>query len=216
MSIRVAVADDHQMVIIGLKEMLSNCPGITLIFTCENGIELIRALEIHQPDVLLLDIQMPGMTGDELVPVILKKYPKLHIIALTNFSNIAYINNMLKNGAKGYLLKNSDQDTLMDAIEAVHAGQIYLMPGVEEKLQEFRQQIKPQTSRVFITQRERDILALIMREFSSVEIARELHISPRTVENYRLNLCLKLEVKNTAGLVRKVIEMGLLSSSEAT
>ncbi len=211
MSIRIAIADDHPMVINGLKDMLSNCDHIILTATYPDGEALQEGLKQHLPDVLLLDIQMPGQPGDELAPVLLKIYPGLRILALTNFDNMVYVNNMLQNGVLGYLLKNTDQQTLIEAIETVYGGEVFLKPLMREKVEQFRQQIKRKTSSKFaLTPREKDILRLIVNEYSNQEIAENLFLSLRTVENYRLNLSLKLEVKNTAGLVRKAIELGLL------
>ncbi len=211
MSIKIAIADDHPMVINGLKDMLSNCDHIILTETYPDGVALQDGLKQALPDVLLLDIQMPGIPGDELAPVLLKLYPGLRILALTNFDNMVYVNNMLQNGVLGYLLKNTDQETLIEAIETVYGGKVFLKPPMRDKVEQFRQQIKRKTSSKFaLTPREKDILRLIVNEYSNQEIAEKLFLSLRTVENYRLNLSLKLEVKNTAGLVRKAIEMGLL------
>jgi len=211
MPIRIAIADDHPMVINGLKDMLSNCSHILLTATYPDGEALLAGLKAAQPDVLLLDIQLPDRNGDELAPVILKMYPALRILTLTNFDNTLYVSNMLKSGVLGYLLKNTDQETLIEAIETVYRGDVFLKPAMKDKLEQFRQQIKRKTSSRFaLTPREKDILRLIVDEYSNQEIAEKLFLSLRTVENYRLNLSLKLEVKNTAGLVRKAIELGLL------
>jgi DNA-binding NarL/FixJ family response regulator len=211
MLIRVAIIDDHPMVLNGLKDMLSNFGHIVLTATYSDGDTLMAGLERDMPDVLLLDIQLPGKRGDELAPMIRKAYPNLRMLTLTNFDNMLYVDNMLQNGVLGYLLKNTDQETLVEAIETVHRGEVFLTPVLAEKLEHFRTQIKRKTSAKFVlTPREKDILRMIVDEHSSQEIADKLFLSMRTVENYRLNLSLKLEVKNTAGLVRKVIELGLL------
>lgn len=211
MNIRINIADDHPMVINGMKEMLSHYKQIEIVNTYRNGIDLMNGLKNSLPDVLLLDIQMPGQSGDELTPLILKAYPSIRILAITNFDNTLYVNNMLQNGALGYLLKNTDEQTLVSAIETVFQNKQFLKPEMDEKLKEFRRQLKRQTSAKFsLTPREKQILQLIINECSSQEIAAQLNLSLRTVENYRLNLSLKLEVKNMAGLVRKAIMMGLV------
>lgn len=211
MNIRINIADDHPMVINGMKEMLSHYKQIEIVNTYRNGTDLMNGLKNSLPDVLLLDIQMPGQSGDELTPLILKAYPSIRILAITNFDNTLYVNNMLQNGALGYLLKNTDEQTLVSAIETVFQNKQFLKPEMDEKLKEFRRQLKRQTSAKFsLTPREKQILQLIINECSSQEIAAQLNLSLRTVENYRLNLSLKLEVKNMAGLVRKAIMMGLV------
>jgi DNA-binding NarL/FixJ family response regulator len=211
MLIRIAIADDHPMVINGLKDMLSNCKHIQITDTYPDAAGLLEGLKKNRPDVLLLDIQLPDKNGDELAPLLLKTFPGLRILTLTNFDNTLYVSNMLKNGVLGYLLKNTDLRTLIEAIETVYRGEVFLKPAMKEKLEQFRQQIKRHTSSKYaLTPREKEILRLIVNEYSNQEIADKLFLSLRTVENYRLNLSLKLEVKNTAGLVRKAIELGLL------
>lgn len=212
MKITIAIADDHPMVINGLRDMLSNCDHITPVATYLNGAALMEGLKERQPDVLLLDIQMPDKTGDELAPVILKTYPDMKVLVLTNFDNMLYIHSLLRAGVNGYLLKNTDQQTLVQAIETVYLGGLYLKPDTAERLEQFRKSLKRNTSSKFaLTPREKDILKLIAEAYSNHEIAEALSLSLRTVENYRLNLSLKLEVKNTAGLVRKAMEMGLIN-----
>lgn len=209
--INIAIADDHPVVLNGIKDMLLHYPHIRLQHTYADGESLLTGLKQYCPDVLLLDIQMPGKTGDELVPILVKAYPHLRILILSNFNQMIYIHNMLTSGAAGYLSKNTDQKTIIQAIETIHKGQQYLKPDVEQKLDEFRKQIKWKTSTKYgLTPREKDILRLMLKEYSNPEIAEELCISLRTVENYRFNLATKLEVKNTIGLVKKVIELGLL------
>jgi len=209
--ITIAIADDHPVVLNGIRDMLRHYPHIRLGHTYTDGEALLQGLKSSCPDVLLLDIQMPGKTGDELVPILVKTYPELRILILSNFNQMIYIHNMLSNGAAGYLSKNTDQKSIVEAIETVHKGEVYLKPDVATKLEEFRKQIRWKTSTKYgLTPREKDILRLMLKEYSNPEIAKELCISLRTVENYRFNLATKLEVKNTIGLVKKVIELGLL------
>jgi DNA-binding NarL/FixJ family response regulator len=209
--IRISIADDHPVVLNGIKDMLLQYPHIRLEQTYADGESLLEGLKHNCPDVLLLDIQMPGKSGDELVPVLTKTYPRLRILILSNFNQMIYIHNMLSNGAAGYLSKNTDEKAIVEAIETVYRGGEYLKPDVRQKLDEFRKQIRWKTSTKYgLTPREKDILRLMLKEYSNPEIAEELCISLRTVENYRFNLATKLEVKNTIGLVKKVIELGLL------
>ncbi len=209
--ITIAIADDHPVVLNGIRDMLRHYPHIRLGHTYTDGEALLQGLKSSCPDVLLLDIQMPGKTGDELVPILVKTYPELRILILSNFNQMIYIHNMLSNGAAGYLSKNTDQKSIVEAIETVHKGEVYLKPDVATKLEEFRKQIRWKTSTKYgLTPREKDILRLMLKEYSNREIAEELCISLRTVENYRFNLATKLEVKNTIGLVKRVIELGLL------
>jgi DNA-binding NarL/FixJ family response regulator len=209
--IKIAIVDDHPVVMTGVKAMLDAYEHISVIATYKDAGSLLADLPHNLPDVLLLDIQMPGQHGDELTIKLKKKYPSLPILVLTNFDHSIYINNMLNNGASGYLLKNVDSATLIKAIECVHKGAIFLLPEMQEQLEHYREKVKARTpSRRIITPREKDILELIVKGFSSKEIAAKLYLSLRTIENYRFNLSLKLEAKSTADLVQKAADLGLV------
>jgi len=210
--IRIAIADDHPMVINGLKDMLATQSNIIIESTYLNGADLLKGLELSEPDVLLLDIRMPGESGIEIAPFILKQYPRVRILILTNFDNTLYVHTLLNAGVQGYLLKNTDQNTLVEAIQCIYNGGQFLKDDIRGKLEQYRKSLKRNTtSKVVLTPREKDILQLIAKEYSNQEIADHLSLSLRTVENYRLNLSLKLEAKNTAGLLLKAIELGILN-----
>src|SRR5690606_20777618 len=127
--------DDHPMIITGLVNMLQDYPHFMIKGTYNNGSELLKGLEHCVPDVLLLDIQLPGRPGDELVVDILKQYPEIRILALTNFNSTLYVNTMLRRGAAGYLLKTTDQDTLVAAIESVYNGATFIEPSLKSKIE---------------------------------------------------------------------------------
>ncbi|POY36756.1 DNA-binding response regulator [Solitalea longa] len=211
MPITLTIADDHIMVINGLKTMLEKHDGISIISTNINGKELLDSLALAQPDVLLLDIQMPGMTGIELCPIIVKTYPGIKIITLTSFEESHYVKQMIRNGVSGYLLKNTDQNTLIEAIEAVYNGQQFIDPQIQKiLLEESLSGKKVSSYEIPLTKREKEILKLVAEEKSNQEIADLLFISLRTVETHRLNLSQKLNIKNTAGLVKEAIKRGLI------
>lgn len=211
MNIKLAITDDHLLVISGLKAMLAPYPHIRVVYESNTPTSLMEALPAAQPDVLLLDIQMPDIDGLELCKQVRKTYPGIKIIALTNFMESHYIKQMLRNGASGYLLKNTDQDTLIAAIEKVHAGEQFLDASIKQQL--LHEMITGQKSSGYdipLTRREKEILKLIAEEHSNQQIAEMLFISLRTVETHRLNLTQKLAVKNTAGLVKEAIKRGLV------
>jgi len=190
--------------------MLSNYAHITLTGTYCNGAELLEGLRQHVPDVLLLDIQLPGQTGDELAPLLLREYPDMRILTLTNLDSSLYVHNMMRHGVHGYVLKTSDPKTVIEGIEHIHAGEQFLDPAVREKLQQFMSTMKKESFlKPRLTSREKEILRLIVNGDTSQEIAERLFISMRTVEYYRLNILLKLDVKNTAALVKKALTLGL-------
>src|SRR5687768_17378276 len=155
--IRVAIADDHPLIINGLLQIFQSCEDIEVIATYADGRELLKGLAALQPDVLLLDLQMPHGTGEEVAPVISATYPAIKMIALTNQDNTYYVKTMLKLGATGYVLKTSGADSIIDAIRQVNAGEIFIDPLLKEKLvQETLHTKKMQASVPQLTRREKE------------------------------------------------------------
>jgi len=205
--INVAITDDQLIIINGLQKILADAPEIKIIGIFSNGDELLSGLETTQPDILLLDIQMPGKTGIELAGIITKKYPGIKIIALTNFDIPAQIKKMLQQGCMGYLLKDAKPEVIIEAIQTVYNGEQFLQDEVQRKLLKSITELSPAT---IITRREKEILQLIVAEFTNKEIADKLFLSLRTIENHRNHLLQKFKVKNTAGLVKIAIQEGLI------
>ncbi len=211
MSITLAIADDHLLVINGLKAMLATDDQINVLFAVNNGEQLLRALQTQQPHVLLLDIQMPGQSGVDLCKQISHQYPAIKVIALTNFEETHYVKQMIRNGARGYLLKNTDQETLRKAIHAVVDNQQYIDAQLQKNmLEETLTGKKRNLHEVLLTKREEEILAMVAKEYSNQQIADELFISLRTVQTHRLNITQKLGAKNTASLVKEAYKRGLV------
>lgn len=210
--IKLAIADDHQVVLSGIQNMLKPFSHIILCGQYGSGSALLAGLELQQPDILLLDIQMPDKSGDDLARTILKKYPRIKILVLTVFDTPFYIRSMMQSGCQGYLLKNTDQRTLIEAIETLHNDGQYIEPALKEQLLQNMLRLKKQHAQAvpILTRREKDILQLIVGELTSQEIADKLFLSLRTVEKYRLNIMQKMRVKNTAGLVKAALELGLV------
>lgn len=210
--IKVAITDDHPLVIDGLLNALRDEPGITVAGIYHNGTELFKGLQVQPADVLLLDLQLPDRNGAELVPVLLQQYPSLHILILSGIESSPYIKELMQKGCKGYLLKSSTgKAALVTAIHELYNGGIYLEPGIKEQLLQEMLVARRKTDKLHprITQREREVLDLITRELSNQEIADRLFISLRTVETHRYNLLQKLNAKNTAGLLRIARQMGI-------
>lgn len=205
--IKVAIADDHIIVINGIQKILSETADIVLTGTYKNGDQLLEALPKEQPDILLLDIQMPGKNGIELAGIVSKKFPAIKIIALTNVDVLVQVKKMLKQGCMGYLLKDVAPDILTKAIYTVNSGEQFIYEDLKKQL---INNLSAAPHEKQITRREKEILQLIIEEYTNPEIAEKLHISPHTVENHRNHLLQKLGVKNTAGLVRAAIEQGLV------
>lgn len=209
--INLAIADDHLLVINGLRAMLGAGSDIKVLFSATSGKELMVNLLANQPDVLLLDIQMPDANGIDLCKTILHKYPDIKIIALTNFEQSSYVKQMIRNGAMGYLLKNIDGKTLRAAIQTVMQNKPFIQEQIKNNmLNEVLSGQKSTSQGVSLTKREVEILGLVARELSNQQIADKLFISIRTVETHRINLTQKLGVHNTAGLVKEAYKRGLV------
>lgn len=211
MPLQIGITDDHLVVLNGLKSMLKQVPGLELVFACTDGHSLLQELEKVQPDVLLLDIQLPDIPGTELCRKVVKQYPAVKVIALTSHDDSHFVRQALRNGASGYLLKNTDLTTLHQAITAVHEGGRHIDNQIQQNL--VHEAITGQrisNNDIPLTKREKEILVLIAEELSNQEIADKLFISLRTAENHRFNITRKLGAKNTAGLVKEAIRRGLI------
>jgi len=211
--IKILIADDHQMFIDGLKSILSQQEQCEIIAEANNGLEVLEQLKMHAIDVVLMDVNMPEMDGIEATKKVRELHPEVKILMLTMFNTRDYIEKLLKAGAHGYILKNTGKDELIEAIEKVNSGESFFSEEVKLKIMEGLQQKKNLEKDMFnieLTEREKQVLTLIVKEYTTNEIAEELFISPHTVETYRKNLTSKLPVKNIAGLVRYAIQMGLV------
>jgi DNA-binding NarL/FixJ family response regulator len=208
--IQIAITDDHTIVIEGIKTMLKSNKEIEVLQSFENLKDTFENLN-SAVKVLLLDINLPDGNGINACKELLEKHPDLKIIALTNFEETVFIKQIIKNGAMGYLLKNTDKKELTEAIKSVIEGKRYLPKKISDIL--LNDSIGIQNSNYFIpklTVREKEILNLIIQEFTTEEIAVKLFVSTKTVESHRSNLIQKLGVKNSAGLVRVAFEKGLI------
>lgn len=208
--IRIAITDDHTIVIEGIKNMLNSSKDVEILQSFENLKDTFENLD-NSVEVLLLDINLPDGNGINACKELLLKHKDLKIIALTNFEDSIFIKQILKNGALGYLLKNTSKTELTEAIKSVMEGKRYLPKKISDIL--LNDSIGIQNSNYFIpklTIREKEVLKLIIEEYTTDEIANQLFVTPKTVEAHRSNLIQKLGVKNVAGLVRVAIEKGLI------
>ncbi len=199
------------MVLNGIVSMLETTPEIEITGVYENAEITITNLALQLPDVLLLDINLPDINGIDLSKQLLKSYPELKIIALTNFEDITFVKRMLKNGVHGYLLKNTDKLELISAIKTVLSGELYLQKDIHSKL--LKQSIKSKNCNGLkpnLTRREKDVLIAIYEELTTQQISEKLFISVKTVETHRMNLMSKLGAKNSVGIIKIAIEKQLL------
>jgi DNA-binding NarL/FixJ family response regulator len=199
MAIRVFIVDDHPMVIEGLRSMLLQQENIQWMGYATNGASCLGFFVNHKADVVLLDINLPDQNGMELCKLIKAKNPEVKIIALSNYDQLSYIEQMKANGASGYLLKNTSVNELMAAIQIVVEG-----GGWWKRLDQLTQD--QVTQGMMLTRREKEVLKLIADGLTNQEIADKLFVSASTVDSHRKNLISKLHVKNTAALVRTAME----------
>jgi len=209
---KIAITDDHEMIRNGIDSLLENYPDILITGKYSNAEKTISALKKSLPNVLLLDINLPDIDGIDLCKILLKEYPDLKIIALSNFDETSFVKRILNNGALGYLLKNTNTEELVEAIETVLKGEQYLQKDIQNKLlnRSIGQQ-KKETLNIKLTRREKEVLHCIYEELTTQESADKLCISPKTVETHRMNLMSKLGAKNSVGIIKVAISKDLLN-----
>ena len=203
----VLLVDDHTLFREGLAFLLSKNERIKKVYEAQNGEECIEKLSTIQPDIVLLDIEMPVMDGISVCKQALQYNPELNIIALSMYAHETYYSEMIDAGAKGFLLKNSTFDEVVKAICEVNEGNNYFSHSILESLI-LKLNKKKQSSSSELTEREIEILYNICKGFSNAEIGENLCISKRTVDKHRENLLLKTSSRNTAGLVIYAIKNG--------
>jgi len=209
--IRVFMIDDHQMFVSGIRSIFEGDDRIQIVGACHDGSSALSQLIENQPvDVILLDINLPGMDGVALQQLIQQNLPACRVIALTMHHEGVFIQKMIKGGAKGYVLKNSGKEHLKKVILTVAGGDNYFGDDIKEALMQGMMPGSASTSIPKLSRREKEVLLLITQEHTTAEIAEKLFISQNTVETHRKNLLQKLNVRNTAGLVRLAVERGLL------
>ncbi len=216
--IKIVIADDHQIFIEGIKALVRDSDKVLLVGEATNGEELMTVVKSKNPDVVLMDINMPNMNGIEASKKIKAAFPHMKILGLTMSDDAISVSEMMRAGALGYLLKTTGKAELINAISTVFQGEKYLSNEMSMKLIEkmFDDKEKDEISRIprkaEITRRELDIIRLIAEEMTNAEIAKKLNNSPMTIITHRKNLLRKLGVKNTAGLVKYAVLNGLLES----
>jgi DNA-binding NarL/FixJ family response regulator len=203
--IRVGIADDHKIFRKGIILSLRQYTNISFVLEAENGEDLLEQLKTNQPDIVLLDLRMPGKDGIETTKEISKLYPGIKILIITMFEDERYVSHLMENGANGYLLKNAEPAEIKKAIMEAYVRGYYLNNFVNRiLLKKSSARIKNAPSlnnEIVISEREKEVVSLICREFTASEIADKLSISPRTVESIKDRLMERFGLKNTAGLV---------------
>lgn len=210
--IKLLLIDDHPIVIQGIKNAIQDEVDIQVAGVALNANEAMDWMAKQDADIAILDIALPEMDGIDLCKYINKNHPAVKVIGLTTYGQVSFITGMLRNGAMGYLYKNTSEEELVTAIQTVYKGEKYLSREVNEKLIDKASRSKPKRESFIpeLTRREKEILDLIIAELTTQEIANQLHLSVSTIETHRMNLCAKLGARNMAGVVKNAIKLGLV------
>jgi DNA-binding NarL/FixJ family response regulator len=213
-TIRVAIADDHKIFRKGVTLSLRPYTNIKFVMEAENGEELLQGLNESQPDVVLMDLRMPGKDGIEATKLISKQFPNIKVLVLSMYEDERFVFHMMENGANGYLLKNSEPQEIRRAIMDVYEKGYYLNNYVNRillKRSHARNKTIPNlNSEITLTDKEKDVLRFICMEFTAQEIAQKMEISARTVESIKDRLMERFGSKNTAGLVFFAVKNNLI------
>lgn len=212
--IKVAIVDDHKIFRKGVVLSLRPYTNIRFVQEAEHGDDLLAGLKESEPDVILMDLRMPGKDGIETTKIVSKQYPQIRIIILTMYEDERFVYHMMENGANGYLLKNAEPQEIRKAIMDVHEKGYYLNNFVNRillKRSHSRSKVIPSlNNEITLSDKERDVLRFICMEFTAQEIAQKMEISPRTVEAIKDRLMERFGSKNTAGLVFFAVKNNLV------
>lgn len=204
MPIGIFIVDDHYMVIEGIRSLLQDEKNIEWTGHARNASSCLGFLQQRQPDIILMDISLPDMSGIDLCKEVKEKYPSVLIIGLSTFNQQSFIQKMMENGASGYVLKNATQAELMEAITEVSNGKTYLSFEAGQALQ------KQTSNSIVLTRREKEVLELIAAGMTNNEIATKLFVANTTVDTHRKNLLAKFDVKNTASLIKMAVQLQMI------
>ena len=212
----IVLVEDHQIVLEGLLALLEAEPGLTVVGQTNNGSEAVQLAERLRPDVMIVDLMLPGLNGLEVTRLVSQRSPQSRIIILSMYDHESFVVEALKSGAAGYVLKRDGVAHLVQAVHEVRAGRRYLSPSLSERALEayilYVEQVKNSSQKPVetLTPREREVLYLAAQGYTNAEIAAHLVISPRTVEVHRANMMRKLGLRTQADLIRFAIQQGIL------
>jgi DNA-binding NarL/FixJ family response regulator len=209
--LRVVIADDHRLFLLGLRQLLGKQPGMSVVGEAATGLSAVAAAVQHRPDILLLDISMPELNGIEATRRIHEESPDTRVIILSMHADRHYVTEALRAGARGYLLKSSAPKEVLRAIHKVADGQYYLADGIEQVVAAVVQSSNPGVDSAFgvLSSREREVLQLLAEGKSTRQIGDLLHVSAKTVETHRQHIMDKLQLRTVAELTRYAIREGL-------
>lgn len=213
--IKILIADDHTMFADGIDSILTKESDMQVVGKTPKGAGVFEIVKNQKVDLILLDVNLLDMSGIDVAKRLSAENPDIRILAISMYNEASFVTEILKQGAKGYILKNTDKEELLKAIRTVYNGDTFFSKEVTETimrglLKSQDQQIKKAPDLPKISRREKEVLALIAQEFTTQEIADKLFINLKTVESHRSSLLAKFEVRNSVGLVRMAVEKGLL------
>jgi len=214
--IRIMLADDHTVIRRGLRALLERQSGFAVVAEAADGREAVETAAVVQPDVAVIDIGMPNINGIEAARRITEKRPETAVVILSMHADESYVLRALKSGARGYLLKDSPEEDLIDAIRAVHAGKAFFSPEISKMLAEdYMRQMRQrgvEDSYELLTPREREVLQMLGEGKSNKEVATQLNLSLHTVETHRGNVLEKLNLHSTAEMILYAVRKGIVTS----
>ncbi|MFQ3568366.1 MAG: response regulator transcription factor [Aggregatilineales bacterium] len=210
--ISILIADDHAVLRVGLRMLLDAQPDMVVVGDVGSGTELLARAEALRPMLILLDLSMPGLGGLQVLPLLRKMVPQTRILVLTMHDDESYLAQALRDGASGYVLKKAADNELVAAIHAVMRGDVYVHPSFTRSLLDDILPAETSTSSPWegLSEREREVLLLVARGYTSAKIGEQLCISPKTVDTYRARGMEKLGIRSRAALVQFVLTNGLL------
>lgn len=207
--INVIIADDHNLVREGIRALLEKADDIKVVGEAENGEAALVLVQQHQPDVLVMDIAMPGMNGIQVLEQLREQGLPTHVVILSMYADEVFVRQALQNGAKGYLLKGSFKEELLLTVRAASRGATYLSPSVSESVLTPPSSSNPSPADQ-LTPREHEVLQLIAKGHTNAEIADIMNVSIKTVERHRTNLMTKLDARNIVELIRVAVRYRLI------
>jgi DNA-binding NarL/FixJ family response regulator len=224
-SLRVILVDDHNLVRAGIRSLLKNIPEVEIVAEADNGYSALELIRAHKPDMVLMDIALPDITGLDVTAQITQEYPTIKVVLLSMYDNEEYVLRAMEIGAAGYLLKDANANEFELAIHAIANGKAYLSPAISSRVIESYQARVSATKQTIpsptssqglftshLTARQSEVLRLIAEGFTTKEIAQQLNLSAKTVDAHRTQLMRELDIHDIAGLVRYAIRIGLISA----
>ncbi|MAT41451.1 MAG: DNA-binding response regulator [Anaerolineaceae bacterium] len=208
--IKLLIVDDHLVVRRGLELLLKPNHGVTIISEASNGLEAIEKTNQHKPDVILMDLKMPKMDGIEATREIIKLHPNARILALTSFTEPDQVNAVIQAGALGYILKDSSAEELINAIHQVADGNLFVPKELANSFRHFQKNVSVDKNNYDLTEREKDVLNLLVSGLTNKEIAEKLFLSDVTARFHVSNIIHKLGVKNRGQVIKKALEEKLI------